>query len=202
VWRARTTLQDSSTRVSYTRAGKAGQSLTVRAAANDQAAADAAMNAVLSRGLDADATSRRRLVVVFEGGSTQDLELTAPAQQAWMRDALASLPETIGGGSGDVLVVQAKRRASDREAAHLLERIARVVFASDRSTLEPAPISVQTFAEWSRPPGAFESGRPVDEGDRRWLWAAALVLMAIEMIIRRTRSSSADAHDVQEARVA
>jgi hypothetical protein len=204
MWRARTTLHDTSTRVSYLRAGAAEQSLTVRAAANEQAAADAALNAVLTRGLDADAAERRRVVVVFAGARAEDLPLTAPPRQAWMRDALAALPETTGGASGEALVVQTKRRGSDRVAAQFLERVARVVVANDRrhSALEPASISVQTLAEWSRPPGAFESGRPADEGDRRWLWAAALLLMAIETVMRRSRSASAEPRDVQEARVA
>jgi hypothetical protein len=204
IWRARTTLEDRSTRVSYVRAGNAEPSLTVRAATNEQAAADAALNALLARGLDADTAQRRRVAVVFAGASTEDLPLTAPPRQAWMRDALAALPEATGGASGETLVVQTKRRGSDRGAAQLLERVVRVVFENDdrHRALEPAAISVQMLTAWSRPLGAIENGRPTDEGDRRWLWAAVLLLMAIETVMRRSRSASAEARGIQEERVA
>lgn len=202
MWRARTTLHDASTHVSYSRAVNLERFFTVRAAANEQATADAALTAVFARGIDIDHAATRRVAVVFEGGDARDLPVTVPPTEAWMRQALAALPQTTGGASGELLVVHAKRPGSVPAAAHLLEHIARVVFASDRTAFEPAPMPAQTLAEWSRPSGPFESGRPGDEGDRRWFWAAALVLMALEMIARRTNIAPSDAQDLQEPRVA
>jgi hypothetical protein len=202
LWHARTTLEDTYTRVSYDRLGPASPFLTVRAAPDEQAVAEAALNAVLTRGVDADATPVRRVVVVFDGGSTEGLAVTAPPPQAWMREALAALPEVNGGASGDLLVVRANVRGSDPDAARLLENIGRVVVAVDRSALEPARVSVQTLAGWSRPIGAFERGQPADEGDRRWFWAVTLLLMGVEMLMRRPGSAPASAEHIQESQVA
>ena len=58
---------------------------------------------------------------------------------------------------------------------------------------------------WSRPPMPVTSPRleSVDDDDRRWLWLAALCLMAVEIWIRRSRSAeAADDRYEEDARVA
>jgi hypothetical protein len=154
------------------------------------------------RGVEAQAASERRVVVVFDGGATEDLTVAVPPQPEWMRAALAALPDTTGGASGDVLVVRTAYRGSHPDAGLLLQRIARAVFVEEHSAHETLPMPVQTLAAWSRPPGTSQPSPPGDEGDRRWLWATALVLMGAEMVVRRRRSAPADRDEEQEARVA
>jgi hypothetical protein len=201
-WRARTTLHDTATSVAYARTGPAAIVLSVRAAPEEQALADAALHALLARGVEVDRMATRRARVLFEGASTEDLRVTKPPESAWMREVLAALPDMRGGASGDTLVVQIPRRAADPDAARLLQRAARAIFADDHTSLEPLSIPAVTLAEWSRPSGAIEPGRPSDEGDRRWLWAAALVLLGVENVIRRRRSVTDEAAAVAEAHVA
>jgi hypothetical protein len=67
---------------------------------------------------------------------------------------------------------------------------------------EPIAISDAQLKEWSRGPGAASPHAPRrDEGDRRWLWAAALMLLLIEWRMRRLKPA-ATAAIVEEARVA
>jgi hypothetical protein len=55
--------------------------------------------------------------------------------------------------------------------------------------LEPVTIAREELESWSRPPGPpSATAVPADEGDRRWLWAAALVLLAAEQWLRRDRA--------------
>jgi hypothetical protein len=42
----------------------------------------------------------------------------------------------------------------------------------------------------------------IDEDDRRWLWAAALILLAVEGWLRRTRPSDTRGIEPEAARVA
>jgi len=69
---------------------------------------------------------------------------------------------------------------------------------------DPVAMSADQLARWSRTPGAPSPDAPLsDEGDRRWLWAAALALVALEWWLRRSASVATAASDVHvEARVA
>jgi hypothetical protein len=100
-----------------------------------------------------------------------------------------------------LLIVEATRRASIPDAAHLLQRVVRTVFERDRRALEPSYISAETLARWSRPPRRYDGGLLQDEGDRRWLWGVVLALLALETVVRRSRSAI-ETTDVVEARVA
>ena len=66
---------------------------------------------------------------------------------------------------------------------------------------EPVMVSAEQLAAWTRPPGPPSSDAPVsDEGDRRWLWAASLLLLTIEWWMRRSAATESD--HIKEARVA
>ena len=69
---------------------------------------------------------------------------------------------------------------------------------------EPVAISAEQLARWTRNPGAPSPDAPLsDEGDRRWLWAAALALLALEWSLRRSAAVAKAATDAAvEARVA
>lgn len=61
--------------------------------------------------------------------------------------------------------------------------------ASSTQLKEPMAIDAARLARWTRSPGPPASNAPlVDEGDRRWLWAAALALIALEWLLRRSAS--------------
>ena len=77
-----------------------------------------------------------------------------------------------------------------------------VVSRPDRK--EPVAISADQLARWTRNPGAPSPDAPLsDEGDRRWLWAAALALLALEWWLRRSAAAAKAATDATvEARVA
>ena len=69
---------------------------------------------------------------------------------------------------------------------------------------EPVATSAEQLARWTRVPGTPSPDAPLsDEGDRRWLWAAALALLALEWWLRRSAPVAKAATDVSgEARVA
>ena len=57
---------------------------------------------------------------------------------------------------------------------------------------EPVMLTPEQLSSWSRLPGSPLDNAPLrDEGDRRWLWGAVLLLLAIEAGMRRGRSEIA-----------
>jgi hypothetical protein len=75
----------------------------------------------------------------------------------------------------------------------------------DLRRAEVVPIGDAVLNGYSRPPLPVTSPRldGVDDDDRRWLWLAALCLMAVEMWIRRARPDEGvrNRHE-EDARVA
>ena len=66
---------------------------------------------------------------------------------------------------------------------------------------EPMVIDRAQLDQWSRPAGPVSTDAPLaDEGDRRWVWAAVLLLLAVEAGLRRSVNAQAASHE--EARVA
>lgn len=64
--------------------------------------------------------------------------------------------------------------------------------ASRHDQLEPVTIAAEQLNKWSRPPGPPAVNAPKrDEGDRRWMWAIGLLLIALETWMRRGPSQSA-----------
>jgi hypothetical protein len=67
---------------------------------------------------------------------------------------------------------------------------------------EPVPIAAEQLRAWTRTPGPVSQTAPLaDEGDRRWVWAAVLLLLIVEWRLRRAPSAAA-AQQGEEARVA
>ncbi len=145
----------------------------------DQTLADAALRAALDAGVRwSDAAAR--VLVVWAGADE--------AAVARMQD-------------GAVLVRSERPSPESTAATAVAEAIERVT-ATPVGALEPVQISDEQLQAWSRPPGPVPPGaRPADEGDRRWLWALALLLLAAEHGLRRTRRQS-EAAAATEARVA
>jgi hypothetical protein len=206
---ARATLGDVGTTAMYPEmprrlgAAAVAEFISVRAAPEELAFATAARDAVLARGVRIDRAGERRLLIVFERGETKDLQLKQPAEAAWMRTALARLPGMTGGQRGGTLVVMAGRRASGVETVHAIDRIARMAFEENLRFLEPRRIPAAILARWSRPPQLTGDGVVTDEGDRRWLWGLALVLLGVESFVRRSAKREADEEEAgEEQRVA
>ena len=136
--------------------------LRIVAAPADQRLADAALIAALEEGLRwPDAA--RRILVVWEGA-------TAPEPNAEvLRMAVPEPP-----ASAATAVWKTVDAATPRELA------------------DPVIIPHTDLDAWSRQPrGVSPNAQPADEGDRRWLWAAALALLAVEQWVRRGRASTA-----------
>jgi hypothetical protein len=71
--------------------------------------------------------------------------------------------------------------------------------AAPTELLEPIRVSDEELAQWSRPPGPPPAGAaPVDEGDRRWLWALGLVLIGVEFVMRRSTTREAEDSVIKE----
>lgn len=68
---------------------------------------------------------------------------------------------------------------------------------------EPVAIPAEQLNKWSRPPGPPAINAPLaEEGDRRWVWIAVLILIGLETWLRRGRDQAATGRVTAEARVA
>lgn len=205
---ARVSVGEPGTRVEYAAVDRhappaATQRIGVRAAPDQVRFAEASRDAVLAHGVRFDRAGDRRLLVVFEGADTGDLQLRQPADHFWMREALARLSGMRGGQFGDTLVVLVPQRAQGIATVHVIDRAARAAFAEDWRELEVRRIPASRLAQWSRPSEPVADAPVSDEGDRRWLWGAVLLLMAIEAFVRRSSTSAAvEEHPIEEPRVA
>ncbi len=199
LWRADVSLDNASTRVAFSRIGTIDVPIRVLAPPVEQRTADAALNAVLARGVRLIDGSRRRVLVVFAGATAP--EVGPSVAEPWMRNAVARLPEVAGAQNGETLVLNTPVHASGVEAARLLDRIVHSVFVDDVALPEPRTMSRTTLSIWTRP-GRYDPGTPADEGDRRWLWAVVLVLLAVEAVARRSSRTSRAEPEQVESRVA
>lgn len=173
-------LEDDETRVSDGAAEPVTPEIVrVIAAPADQPLADAALRAALAAGVRwSDAAAR--VLIVWAGADDGEVA---------RRQDGASL-------------VRIERPVPASTAASAVAEAIERVTAAPVGALEPVRISDEQLNAWSRPPGAVPgTARPADEGDRRWLWALALVLLGVEQVLRRTRGQGAS-EPVVEARVA
>jgi hypothetical protein len=159
--------------------------IRVIAAPEEQALADAALAAALTSGVRwPEDTSARQLVLVWPG-TPESL-----------------IPQRPAGAS----VVRLPGVAEEGQAASVVARAIVEAVAAPTGALEPFVIPADDLAQWSRPPGPPPAAStPADEGDRRWLWGVALMLMGVEYLLRRlpnSRAASTAGGSVEEARVA
>ncbi|MGE0866908.1 MAG: BatA domain-containing protein [Vicinamibacterales bacterium] len=156
-----------------------GDVVRVLAAAADQPLADAALRAALEAGVQWSGAVER-VVVAWDGADETAVQRLATG----------------------ATLVRMDRPSPATTAATAVAAAIEGVTAQVVTAMEPVSISREQLQAWSRPPGPVpEDARPADEGDRRWLWALALALMALEFGLRRSRNQSAGEPAV-EARVA
>jgi hypothetical protein len=152
--------------------------ISIIASARDTALAEAAMRAALVAGVPWRDVSKRIVLVWDEADDAIVRARSSGAEVVRMR-----IPVPAAG-------------AADAVRAELVR-------VSGVSWVEPALISRAQLDSWSRVPGSPSPSPPVaDEGDRRWLWALALVLLTVEWWLRRHLSRAAESRPAQEARVA
>jgi hypothetical protein len=166
--------------------------IRIVAAEEDQPYADALLRAVLRDGLVLGTDDTRTVMVAFDGAPLPGLDRLQPPTQTWMRDTLEQNPEVRGGELDGRLVVRPKVPLKDARAAQLVADVLRTAFTESRIALEPRRIPAALLAAWSRPHGASPADvRPADEGDRRWFWGLALILLAVEHVLRRRTRAAA-----------
>jgi Aerotolerance regulator N-terminal len=149
--------------------------VTIAAAPQDADLAAASLRAALDAGVPW--TDFERRVVIMWDGAPQP----SPASRAQVvRMPVPSPPASAADAVRDVLAG-----------------------VSRPDLKEPVATSAEQLARWTRAPGAPSPDAPLsDEGDRRWLWAAALVLLGLEWRLRSASVAKAASDVHVEARVA
>jgi hypothetical protein len=163
--------------------------VTVAAAPADTALAEASLRAALDAGIPW-ADFNRHVIVVWDGAvEPQDLE-TFRLRQGY-------------GGQARPEELPIVRMAVPSPPAVAADEVRRAL--SRASTLElknPYPVPAEQLAAWRRPPGPPAANTPLsDEGDRRWLWGLAILLMIAEWWMRRS-AKSALPERIEDSRVA
>lgn len=191
--------------------GASRHRLEVRATASDQPVADAALAALLTEGIVADAGDTRHVIVLWPGveepSSSRPPSLQAsrpmgPRPSPWMRAALERL-DMDGDIAEDALIVRLPGPVAGADAVATLRRIASAAFDDPLLPREPERIAAANLARWSRPSGVAPDAGRQEEGDRRVLWALALALLGVETLMRRTKTPTSTAEaPVEESRVA
>ena len=159
----------------------------VTAREEQQGYADALLRAVLREGVLFDPDIPRSITIQFEGAPLG--ESPVPPKTAWMRHVLEQNPQVRGGEVGPDLVVSAAMAVTDASAPAIVAGVLRSALAPSLDDREPRQIAPALLARWSRPSTPSPTGAPpAEEGDRRWLWGATLLLLGLEQVIRgRTR---------------
>jgi hypothetical protein len=149
----------------------APDAVRIVAAAKDQSLAEAALQAALDAGVRWSHPDRR-VLLVWEGAAESSLQSS--------RADVIRMPVPDQPATAATAIWTAIDDATPQEAA------------------EPDVIARADLNQWSRPAGPPSAGaRPGDEGDRRWLWAAALALLAVEQWLRRERTRAAEPHEAR-----
>jgi hypothetical protein len=125
----------------------------------------------------------------------------------WVPLAFAANGQTLvsAAASAEFLLVAT---AGDAEAVImpvLLRSIAvSIAPRQDPASFEVVPLADSTLRAWTRDAGPVRSPRidTVERDDRRWLWVAVLVLLAVELWMRRGRPVVAGERKAEEPRVA
>jgi hypothetical protein len=114
-------------------------------------------------------------------------------------------PVAVAAASGDRLLVASIAADGDLLVPTLARAIAvSLAPESDLRSAEIVPIPDSQLRAWTRAPGPPPPPRPetVERDDRRWLWGAVLLLLAIETWMRRQSAGAQDASQETRARVA
>jgi hypothetical protein len=182
-------------------------------ASADRVNATAVRNAAIAQGASSTGRKDRPIALLFPGHEGRDALLKAARDidQPWMFDAVRAIAEdrlvrAAASESGrPVADLVAPLTGPINGEPHLVlvmnvapaSLMSAAVIGAAAHAVAPPPmpdVAVRHTADqlkaWERPPSAVapEYAPPSDQSRGRWLWAAALALMAIERVIaRRTR---------------
>ena len=126
---------------------------------------------------------------------------------AWQTIAAAAdgRPVAVAAAAGDRLLIASAAPASDVVTPLLMRSIVNALaLAPEVRNAEVVPIADAVLTAWSRPSSAPAAPRigSVDEDDRRWLWAIAVLLLAVETWIRRASRQPRAGEQEETTRVA
>jgi hypothetical protein len=129
------------------------------------------------------------------------------AQPPWhpLTAAADGRPVAVAAASGDRLLVASIAADGDLLVPTLLRAVAtNLAPPSNLGNAEIVPIPDSQLRAWTRDPGPPPPPRPetVERDDRRWLWGAVLLLLAIETWMRRQSAGVQHAAEETRARVA
>jgi hypothetical protein len=127
------------------------------------------------------------------------------ASDPWQPLAIAAdgRPLMLAAASSTQLLVVSAAGVKDLTTPLLMRAVANAIAQpADLRLEEVTPIPEPVLRAWSRDAGPAEPPRidTIVDDDRRWFWFAGLVLLAIEMWMRRSRTSVAI--QAEESRVA
>jgi hypothetical protein len=191
--------------------------IRVFAADADRAAAEAALGAARSV-TPADPASMRPMAVAFPGAAERDamIAAAAPIADQWMGDVVATLPDALVASPARVAMVEidgarhltifTDSAPGSLASAELLSHLLASTRAVNASELDPATIASADLERWQRPatPAPAPANDREGPSDARWLWLFVLVLLGIELLVRRRidRARAAEDAEVAHARVA
>ena len=137
-------------------------------------------------------------------GALADARFPAPP---WRTIAMAGdgRPLIVAGAQEGRLTIVSGAPASDLVTPLVVRALVNAMAVTpDLTPLEIVGLPDDRLKTWSRPAAAPASPRidSVDGDDRRWLWLAALGLLALETWLRRSRRDRATAADEERVRVA
>ena len=144
--------------------------------------------------------ANRTARVVF-ADTMRSAEGQSSASTPWMADAAARIARDTNGNvnlrfrfEGQRLVILTDMAPTDSRAMTLVRTVARGLGPTiERAADEIVPIPDAQLAAWTREagPASVPTREMIDRDDRRWLWAAVLLLMALESWLRRSRKTAA-----------
>lgn len=174
--------------------------LAVKAGA-DQSRAEAMLSAVASLVTTnpVDATARHATLVFKTAPEFATLTAsTSPITQPWMYAATQSLMAdqelrghvVLAAQGAELMVLVDDAPDSVIAGTIALRMLHELLQPLDWNELEPRSIAPETLRGWERAP-ATTSSRNNGEPQGRWLWLVALMLLGVEMWMRRGRAATA-----------
>jgi hypothetical protein len=200
-----TTLNADGTSVRDIRtAGPATSSVSIDVPPDQQPAADELRAILLTERVPVPAADHRARIAFGSTAAT-----AGSVSTGWIADAAARVArDRIGDGDlhfasdANQLVVSTAMAPTDVRAPGLVRAVARsLAVQTDHTADEVAAVSDSHLRAWTRAPGPAEvpAADTIERDDRRWLWAAVLILVGLESWLRRQRQRTETVNEAPRA---